>query len=460
MINNFQGSLWSDSKRLRYFLIPDHQYLPDGEFILYTFKGDEKKVDSTVLTSFEITDAEAKEYLQADMNQALETAKNAFGDFMLFAAQNLHSTSEPSLVSSVLGLNPQELQNQPEIVKVAVDNLYTESQKILSAATSENPEQIAIINSRLNSLQAMLADQGISISEEMTELTSKLETILATPSFQQNLPVILAKLQNFLDENHQSPQTRGETLDSMIQSITEELLIAEEKQLDEQRQQQYKQSAQDAIAQSFQSLGIPSFAGGDLHLDTNQKEELAINLSVEANLPLNSPISELQPHLLAILNPEEIAQLHQALQVMPHYQRKQAEAIIEKVKTGIMARLGDLGSEIFTKAYNFFSEVKIVIKNLKLIQRYSVIAKRTKLLLDDLSSRNQQEDQISVEQTTFISELENILFSVNSRLQQLPTDKLEGRKELELLIEIEEFRLQLTRYEKDISTHPHNFRLS
>jgi hypothetical protein len=43
--------------------------------------------------------------------------------------------------------------------------------------------------------------------------------------------------------------------------------------LEEKRKQQYRKSAQDAIAESFRSLGLPSFAGGDLKLENSQQEE-------------------------------------------------------------------------------------------------------------------------------------------------------------------------------------------
>ncbi len=169
------------------------------------------------------------------------------------------------------------------------------------------------------------------------------------------------------------------------------------------------------------------------------EEKLVLNLSSETNLQTEEIITEKPAHLLTILTPEEIAQFHQALQIMPHHQRKQAEAIIEKTKKAIITRLGESGLETFTQAYNFFREVKIVIKNLKLIQRYSGIAHRTKTLLQNIDSENSQNIELS-----------DILGNVSSRLEELPKDKIETKKEIELLIEIEEFRYQLTRHEKSL----------
>jgi hypothetical protein len=46
-----------------------------------TLNGDEKKVDYNVLNPFEIPESEAKLYLQAEITQALDEAKNAFSNF-------------------------------------------------------------------------------------------------------------------------------------------------------------------------------------------------------------------------------------------------------------------------------------------------------------------------------------------------------------------------------------------
>lgn len=81
-------SLWSDSTRSHYFLIPNDQELSRGDFIILTLNGDEKKVDYNVLNPFEIPESEAKAYLQAEiMTQALDEAKNAFSNFLKLELQ-------------------------------------------------------------------------------------------------------------------------------------------------------------------------------------------------------------------------------------------------------------------------------------------------------------------------------------------------------------------------------------
>ncbi|HLP88812.1 MAG TPA: YbjN domain-containing protein [Nostocaceae cyanobacterium] len=178
------------------------------------------------------------------------------------------------------------------------------------------------------------------------------------------------------------------------------------------------------------------------------QEESALDLPSQIDVSPSEIIPERKEHILAILIPEEINQFHQALQVMPHYRRKQAEAIIEKLKQDIITRLGESGEEIFNQAHTFFREVKIVIKNFKLIQRYSGLLQRTKLLLQNLPNTNEQNSEITAADTTARVELDNLFWSINARLQELPTDNLEGRKEVEILMEIEEFRYQLIQFER------------
>jgi hypothetical protein len=93
-------SLWIDSTRSHYFLIPNDQELSSGDFIIFTLNGDEKKVDYNALNSFEIPESQAKAYLQTEMTQALDEAKNAFSNFLELELQTSQEVSSNPLPSS------------------------------------------------------------------------------------------------------------------------------------------------------------------------------------------------------------------------------------------------------------------------------------------------------------------------------------------------------------------------
>ena len=65
-------SLWLDYTRTRYFLIPENQNIPPGDFILFNLTGKKMTVAPTALTPFEITEEEAMAYLETELNQLIE----------------------------------------------------------------------------------------------------------------------------------------------------------------------------------------------------------------------------------------------------------------------------------------------------------------------------------------------------------------------------------------------------
>jgi hypothetical protein len=70
-------TVWTDSIRSRYFLIPDNQKLPAGDFVLRTIRGRELKVDPSSLAEFEVSEDEAKEWLKGEFGKMLGGVRGA-----------------------------------------------------------------------------------------------------------------------------------------------------------------------------------------------------------------------------------------------------------------------------------------------------------------------------------------------------------------------------------------------
>ncbi len=458
MRSNDKVSLWTNSNRSRYFLIPDDQELPDGDFILCTLKGHEKKVDYIALNSFEITDSEAKAYLQAEMNQAMEEAKNAFASFMSFSAEATQeapsnptssfdqTSSYQNIIFALLGVTLEELQNNPESAQTAFIKVYTELKELLGESTSQSPAQVDTARERVRSLREMLQAQGINVSEGLEELPDKIREVFSSRNIEQYVQEIVVKLRDFTNEINQSPEVIGLKIDEAVQSLSKDLFIDDqEKRSLEERKQKHNKLAQDAIAESFRSLGIPSFAGDDLQLDTSQEGEFTVNTSSQTDIQLQETTPQKESHILSLLTPEEIAQFYQVSQMVAPYQRKKVQEITEKLKSLIITRIGELGEETFTRASTFFLEVKLEAKNFKLIQRYSRLAGRTRLLLQSLNDWSEQHGELPANSQGRIAlvELDQLFWRIDKRLQELPANKYEGQQEVNLLIEIEELREKL-----------------
>jgi hypothetical protein len=277
---NDKSSLWTDSKRSRYFLIPNNQKLSRGSFIICTLTGTTKKVTQTAIAPFEIPDKEAKAYLKAEMNQAMQEAKTALSNFASVPTQTLEddqAASIPNIISSILGITPEELQNKPEAAQTVFVNLYTDLKGLLGESTDQNPAQVEAMRSRLRSLRETLQAEAIN-NEEIEELPEKLQETLSSAEIEGYLHEIVAKLRDLTDQIDQSPDRVSQKIDETIESLAKDFFIEEEKRLEEKRKQDYKQSAQDAISQSLRTRGFVSFAGGGFNSPTKTTLEDEQNL--------------------------------------------------------------------------------------------------------------------------------------------------------------------------------------
>ncbi len=160
-------------------------------------------------------------------------------------------------------------------------------------------------------------------------------------------------------------------------------------------------------------------------------------------------------HILSRLTPSEIAQFHAVSQMQKPYQLKQAQVIIEELKNEMIHSHDSDGEELFLQADTFFKESTLDTRIIKLIQRYSGLAAQAQLFLQHLKAGSEQygEPPVNSQVQTAIVELEKLFFSIEKRLQQLATGKLVGKEEIEMLIEIEDFREQLAVLEQIINTY-------
>jgi hypothetical protein len=75
-------TLWSDTARSHFFLIPDEHPLPAGNFVLRTLTGREQRVDEAALTHYEIGEEQAKEWVKGEFGKILNNARGAVNRFV------------------------------------------------------------------------------------------------------------------------------------------------------------------------------------------------------------------------------------------------------------------------------------------------------------------------------------------------------------------------------------------
>jgi hypothetical protein len=142
-------------------------------------------------------------------------------------------------------------------------NLTGEKKEVaLTAITSfeiTEEEAMTYLETELNQLI-----EQIEISKDVQqELPKMLEQILSYSNVEKHILKIINKLGEIEDKLEENPELLQQVIYEFYTSLSEEFFSEREKQLEEQRQQEYKQSAKDAIAKSLSFFAIPSFADKD-----------------------------------------------------------------------------------------------------------------------------------------------------------------------------------------------------
>ncbi|ACK72525.1 hypothetical protein PCC7424_4154 [Gloeothece citriformis PCC 7424] len=259
MSSNNSQIFWLDSTRSRYFLIPEGENISPGDFTLCNLIGEKKNVSLTEIFSFEVSELDAKIYLENLLKKNRELAQKDL----------LQRLKDSSLTTTL-----EALQNQPEEAKMAFENFYNSLKEIVNDSTSNNPSQVESVGIYLDSFRQLLKNQDIKIKEEIEkELPEKIRELFSLEEIDRYIPKVINKLRELAQEIENNPELGLKKIDEAINTLSQDLLLEEEKRLDTKRKQEYKKSAKKAIAQSFKSLNLPSFAGGDFTLKNNLQKK-------------------------------------------------------------------------------------------------------------------------------------------------------------------------------------------
>lgn len=284
MCSRSNYSLWKNLSCSCYFLIPNNQELPNGEFVLYTFSNDRKKTNLTAIEAFEITEEEAVAHLQNELHGALEQTKVAFSNLVNFSLQASQSSSNQSdassqqiqtiedLISALSGVSWQEFQQHPEPVQAAALNLFNELKALIIESTSKDPAANEAAHLRLRLLRERLQTQGVSLAEDIDELSQQIQESLSSVEGERSLKAISAKLRSIADKL-ESPDAVEQVIDEVVASLNDDLPNENTAAQEDQQRQEYRSLAQNAIAESFRNLGLASFAGGDLQQEDSKQAE-------------------------------------------------------------------------------------------------------------------------------------------------------------------------------------------
>jgi hypothetical protein len=132
---NTSSFLWSDTSRTRFFLIPDDRQLAPGDFRIRTITGRKLDVDPATLSPFELTEEQAKQWLESQFGTMLDSARNAVEGF----------------VNRLAGTDA----DRSATLSAAIENLERAIDRYTASATPLVPADVVVLEEFANRLEKL-----------------------------------------------------------------------------------------------------------------------------------------------------------------------------------------------------------------------------------------------------------------------------------------------------------------
>lgn len=163
------------------------------------------------------------------------------------------------LLAALLRTTPEQVRTDPTVIKQGVRELINEVQAVIATATADDPAQRAAAQDRLRFLRMRLQAAGCDIGDTLDRMVEELSAVSQLGQ-QQSAGDIASMLQQVADKLEQSPEEVGRRIDEAIARFEQQFgrLFWQEspEQRQERKRQEYRQSAQAAIAASLRAHGI------------------------------------------------------------------------------------------------------------------------------------------------------------------------------------------------------------
>jgi truncated hemoglobin YjbI len=233
-----------------------NENIPNGDFLISTILGEEKSVDINALIPFEITETEAKQYLETEIQQGLEDVEIPLTDIIQssFLQKPQIDNHEEFIIDLI-----SKIKNNPELAKLGLGKFIQQFQQILNSSLSENSSELELKKSyqQIQPLQDVFREHGIDMGDLLNKFPQNLQKMGEMPN--RYTQEISAKLQEFSQKIDVDNEEFQQVLLSFIKTY-EQLFINEEKEAEiTNKQQEDREKIIDkTIKESLEKHPLPS----------------------------------------------------------------------------------------------------------------------------------------------------------------------------------------------------------
>ncbi len=230
MSPDFSKTLWSDTDRNRFFLIPDDRELPSGDFELKTVTGRHQQVEENAITEFEIGRDEAKTWLKEQFGELLSSARKGITD----AIKNWRSPQNPSPPQTEspteAGASTTSNTSRTANALSELDALLNQSAEQMRTKSSHALEHLRAISNALNSMfEGAISPEAEKLAQAQTQAQVLHEHLQALGiQVDVDLKTFPERLHSlyFADRQKQSFQENADQLEAIANQIEQTSKLA------------------------------------------------------------------------------------------------------------------------------------------------------------------------------------------------------------------------------------------
>ncbi|HEU4325016.1 MAG TPA: hypothetical protein VFS21_17885 [Roseiflexaceae bacterium] len=249
------ATLWVNEPGDRFFLVPDTITVQPGTYPILSLMGDRRiDVSEAALVRFEIDTEAARAHFQQTVGPLFEQTLH----LLTGSASNAQPDPEAGrallrqVLSALLGVAPEQLDARPDLLGTGAADLLDQIAAAMRSAGAPSEGQRAFARAQLRKIRKQLRAQGIPADDRLDRIAEQI------PHYQERFAALVEQCAAMLKDERADPNEQLRALFDTLERDFGGLLEspAQRERRDEQRRQEYRRSADDAIARSLRAHGI------------------------------------------------------------------------------------------------------------------------------------------------------------------------------------------------------------
>ncbi|GAB4193630.1 MAG: hypothetical protein OHK0022_08720 [Roseiflexaceae bacterium] len=250
------ATVWVNELGDCYFLIPDTITVQPGPYRILSLLGDRRaEVNEAALARFAIDAEVARAHFQATAGPLFEQAVQFLtggATAKLQPDQEAGRALLRQVLAALLGVAPEQLDAHPTLLSTGSAELLDQIAGAMRSAAAPSQGQRAFARAQLRKIRKQLRAQGIHMGSRLDHIAEQL------PQYQDRFVDLVEQCASLLRNETADPNEQLRALFDTLERDFGGLVESpeERERRDEQRRQEYRRSADDAIARSLRAHGI------------------------------------------------------------------------------------------------------------------------------------------------------------------------------------------------------------